>query len=56
MDLGNVQRDIAKWKEDTMATKKKIRKKSFAPSVKDGKLRGSDSEETDTIGRFFNTG
>jgi chromosome segregation ATPase len=55
-DLGNVQRDIAKWKEDMMATKKKIRKKPFAPSVKEGKLRKSDGEEADTVRSFFNAG
>jgi hypothetical protein len=55
-DLGNVQRDIAKWKEDMIATKKKIRKKLFAPSVREGKLRRSDDDEADTVRSFFNAG
>jgi hypothetical protein len=48
-DLGNVQREVAKLKEDMIVTRWMTGKKLFAPSMKKGKLRISDGGETDKM-------
>jgi hypothetical protein len=43
-DLGNIQRDAAKLKQDIIVTRRMMRKKFIAPSMKKGKLRDGDGD------------
>jgi hypothetical protein len=48
-DLGTIQRDVAKLKEDMIVTRRMTGKDFFAPLVKKGKLRMRSGNRTDEI-------